>query len=93
MSIDAYDKVVVGSTALTTTPVQIAAPAGALGSVVMIRATSTAAWLYSDASAGTYVAVAANATVDIPVRNAHSKLWFKAATTATLVTASFVSGS
>lgn len=92
MSIPYYDTMRVATTDLDTTPVQIAAPAGA-GAVVMIRATSTAAWKYSDAELGVYVAVAANATVDLPVLNAHSRLWFKAATTATLVTASFVSGT
>lgn len=89
----AYDKVATTTTALTTTPAQVTAPAGLNGSVAMIRAVSTAAWLYADASAGNYIPVAANAVVDIPVRDGYSKLWFKAATTATLITMAFTSGT
>lgn len=88
-----YDSMKVKTTALTTAAVQIAAPTGITASVALLRCVGDAAWSYSDASAGTYVSVAANTTVDIPVRDAHAKLWFKATATANLVTASFTSGT
>jgi hypothetical protein len=59
----------------------------------LIRCQCATTWQYSNASAGTYFDVAANAVIEIPLLDAFSKTWFKHASSATLLVAVFGYGA
>ena len=50
-----------------------------------VKLTCATTWQYSNASAGTYFDVPANTIIELNLLDAFSKLWFKHASSATLL--------
>jgi hypothetical protein len=86
-----YDRVGVQNATITSAASQITWAGGFRVASVQLSCATT--WQYSNASAGNYFDVPANAIVELTLLDAFSKLWFKHASSATLLAAAFGYGT